>query len=195
MSSCEDRAEIPLSELISRLGRAVQCVQFTHGLNPAQWEALRYIARANRYSRTPSALAEYLGTTKGTASQTVKALEAKGYLERRQTAADRRVSRLELTDAGSKLLALDPLRRVEASLAHLELDVQDTLQQITDLFTGMQSACGMQAFGVCQCCARFEEGLSGSATEGPHRCGLTGEALSEADSARICVNFESEQSR
>lgn len=55
-------------ELVNRLGRAVHCMQFARGLNPAQWEALRFVVRANRYSRTPSALAGFLGTTKGTAS-------------------------------------------------------------------------------------------------------------------------------
>ena len=65
---------VRIADLIDRVSRAVQRLQYTGGLNPAQWVALRYIAQANRYSRSPSAVAEYLGTTKGTASQTLKAL-------------------------------------------------------------------------------------------------------------------------
>src|SRR5690606_124477 len=49
--------------LLDRLSRLSRELQFVDGLNPAQWEALRFVARANRYSRTPTALAEYLGST------------------------------------------------------------------------------------------------------------------------------------
>ena len=73
-----------VAALMDRLSRAMQRAQYAGGLNPAQWEALRYIARANRYSRSPSAVAEYLGATKGTVSQTLKALEHKGCTKGRQ---------------------------------------------------------------------------------------------------------------
>ena len=45
-------------------------------------EPLRYFARANTFSRTPSAFAEFQATTRGTASQAIKVLEARGYLAR-----------------------------------------------------------------------------------------------------------------
>ena len=48
-------------------------------LSPAQWMALRYFARANPFSRTPSAFAAFQATTRGTASQAIKALEASGW--------------------------------------------------------------------------------------------------------------------
>src|SRR3974377_1180868 len=51
-------------------------------LSPAQWMALRFFARANSFSRTPSAFAEFQATTRGTASQAIKALEAGGGLAR-----------------------------------------------------------------------------------------------------------------
>jgi DNA-binding MarR family transcriptional regulator len=60
----------PTASLVDRLARAVHCLQYAEGLNPAQWVALRYLGCANRYSRTPTGLAEFLATTKGTASQT-----------------------------------------------------------------------------------------------------------------------------
>ena len=56
-----------IANAVNRLCRIAHSLQFAHGLNPAQWDALRYIARANKYSTTPGNLAEYLGTTKGTA--------------------------------------------------------------------------------------------------------------------------------
>ncbi len=55
-----------IAELLDRVSRLARELQFVDGLNPAQWEALRFIARANRYSRSPGAFAEFIGTTKGT---------------------------------------------------------------------------------------------------------------------------------
>jgi DNA-binding MarR family transcriptional regulator len=66
-------------DLIERMGRLLRASDHASGLNPAQAEALRYLLRANRFSRTPAALAEYLGSTRGTVSQTLLALEAKGW--------------------------------------------------------------------------------------------------------------------
>src|SRR3546814_3015773 len=64
--------------LLDRLSRLTRELQFVDGLNPAQWEALRFLATANKYSRPPPALAEYLGATKGTVSQNLIAPESKG---------------------------------------------------------------------------------------------------------------------
>ena len=69
---------------LERLTRLMRAGEHEGGLNPAQWEALRYLARANRFSRTPAALADFLGTTRGTVSQTVIALERTGHLTRGQ---------------------------------------------------------------------------------------------------------------
>src|SRR5262249_49357786 len=77
-------------------------------LSPAQWMALRYFARANTFSRTPSAFAEFQATTRGTPSQAIKALEAGGYLVRQRSKADGRSVSLRLTSKGKKALARDP---------------------------------------------------------------------------------------
>jgi DNA-binding MarR family transcriptional regulator len=66
------------AELLLMVGRLVQFEGYDGGLSPAQWMALRFFARANSFSRTPSAFAEFQATTRGTASQAIKALEAGG---------------------------------------------------------------------------------------------------------------------
>ncbi len=53
-----------LSRLLDRIGRMARGLQYCHGLNPAQWDSLRFVAQANRFSQTPGALAVFLGTTK-----------------------------------------------------------------------------------------------------------------------------------
>src|SRR5213595_1391062 len=96
------------AELLLQVGRLVQAEGYDGELSPAQWMALRFFARANSFSRTPSAFAEFQATTRGTASQAIKALEAGGYLVRQRSEADGRSVSLRLTNKGKKALARDP---------------------------------------------------------------------------------------
>src|SRR5262245_43705339 len=96
------------AELLLLVGRLVQAEAYDGKLSPAQWMALRYFARANTFSRTPSAFAEFQATTRGTASQAIKALEAGGYSVRQRSKADGRSVSLRLTSKGKKALARDP---------------------------------------------------------------------------------------
>lgn len=64
--------------------------------------------------------ANFQGTTKGTASQTVAALVRKGYLERVADKNDRRVHRLVLTESGTELLDQDPLQALAQAVDRLE---------------------------------------------------------------------------
>src|SRR6202140_321010 len=91
------------------VGRLVQTEGYHGELSPAQWMALRFFARANSFSRTPSAFAEFQATTRGTASQAIKALEAGGYLVRQRSKADGRSVTLRLTDKGKEAIARDPV--------------------------------------------------------------------------------------
>jgi DNA-binding MarR family transcriptional regulator len=98
-----------LVELIERLGRIAHLRGFHANLNPAQWAALRFLARANPSVRTATGFARANGTTQGTATQTISALARKGLVERSPDPEDRRVVRLDLTRQGVALLADDPL--------------------------------------------------------------------------------------
>ena len=180
-----------VGELLSRLGRAIHCLQFSSGLNPAQWEALRFMARANHYSRTPSALACYLGTTKGTASQTLKALETKGLVVRHCCEQDRRVSRLELTRAGSDLLKEDPIGKIESVCREAGVDCKFTVGTLARLLEEVQDGLDLKEFGVCGDCTHFCGDKKLANATGEFHCGLTGEGLSTSDVRHICVEFAS----
>src|SRR5436305_13895081 len=112
------------AELLLLVGRLVQADSYEGELSPAQWMALRFFARANSFSRTPSAFAEFQATTRGTASQAIKALEAGGYLARRPSQADGRSVTLRLTNKGKKALARDPFEVLVPAF-----DAQDVLQR------------------------------------------------------------------
>ena len=176
-----------IAELLDRLGRATHALQFAHGLNPAQWEALRFLGRANRYSRSPSTLAEYLGTTKGTASQTLRALETKGYVRRGRDCADRRGVSLEITDAGRELLALDPIRDVEGAISALSGPCASMLAEgLTHVLDKVRSQCRQGMFGFCERCCH----LVGAGEAQVSQCGLTGEVLGKDECRQLCVNFK-----
>ena len=178
-----------LSRLLDRLGRMSRGLQYCHGLNPAQWDCLRFIGQANRFSRTPGALASFLGTTKGTASQTLNALEKKGYLSRVPDPNDRRVRHIELTDLGARLLDEDPLNCLDKAISDLPPETVDTMSAgLTQLCADMQSRCGGQDSGVCQTCGHLE----GTTATGNMMCGLKQAELSCEDATRFCVNFMSE---
>ncbi len=163
-------------------------MQFAHGLNPAQWEALRFLAHANRYTRNPSALAEYLRTTKGTASQTLKALETKGLVQRVAVPHDRRAVRLDLSDAGRVALERDPLRDLEAAAAGLGADLESAGKVLAALTGGLERRAGLKGFGLCRDCTHFCKNAAVAALGGPHQCGLMRESLSVQETTKICIN-------
>lgn len=108
-----------LARLIEQVGKAAYNLGFTPGLNPAQWAALRYFDEATLERRTVTGFAQFQGTTKGTASQTIAALVRKGYLMRVADKLDRRIHRLVLTDESTALLKGDPLQQLSDALETL----------------------------------------------------------------------------
>lgn len=170
------------AELIGRLDRLARAGERLGALNPVQWEALRYLARANRFSRTPAALAEFLGSTRGTVSQTLIALEAKGYVEKRSSARDGRSVDLGLTKAGRAALTDDSIAELAEDLA-AGTDAAKLADLLESGLRAVLARRGGKAFGACRTCRHFQ-------TEGkaaPYRCALLDEPLSAQDAELICV--------
>ena len=146
------------AELLLMVGRLVQFEGYDGGLSPAQWMALRFFARANSFSRTPSAFAEFQATTRGTASQAIKALEAGGYLVRQRSKADGRSVTLRLKDKGKKALARDPfevlVRAVDALDVEEQTAMHDALHQV---LTTVAASGARRRFGVCRDCTYLVE--------------------------------------
>lgn len=158
-----------------------------YGLLPVQMQALHYLSRCNRYSNTPAGVTDFLGSTKGTVSQTLLLLERKGCIVKQPDAADGRVVHLVLTAHGKVLLdeLLPPPLFVQAS-QRLSSDGLESLEgTLTEFLRVLQWSNDSRTFGVCQTCQFFQRGEQG------YRCGLTHEALTQADSVRICREHES----
>ncbi|MFC6657468.1 MarR family transcriptional regulator [Roseibium salinum] len=96
-------------DLIDRLSRLIAAEEWNGPLNPSQFAALSYLARANRFSRAPSHVADYLATTRGTASQTLKALARKGLIAETRSQEDKRSIRYDVTDHGIDLWKTRPV--------------------------------------------------------------------------------------
>ena len=180
------------AELLLLVGRLVQTEAYDGELSPAQWMALRFFARANSFSRTPSAFAEFQATTRGTASQAIKALEAAGYLVRQRSQADRRSVTLRLTSKGKKTLARDPFEVLVRAVVTLDAGVQTAMQAaLHQVLTTLAETAACRRFGVCQDCAYLGgETCSTSTTGSALECLLFSVPIESEDARLLCVHFQ-----
>lgn len=153
------------------------------GLQPVQLEALHFLGRCNRYSNTPLGVAEFLGLTKGTVSQTLGVLEASGLIEKQADSRDRRVVHLNLTERGRQVVAeCIPPRVLRAAIEGWPQDEREEVTAtLVRVLRRLQVANGLKTFGACGTCRHhlLEE-------NGARRCGLTSEPLSDEDAGRLC---------
>lgn len=174
--------------LLERISRVLHNEGHSNGLKPTQWEALRYLARANIHSRNPSALTAYLGMTKGTVSQTLNALTRKKLVEKKTDGTDRRQIHIDLTPAGLEILSRDPLHNFASSVSALSAPQKNELSEALHLFLhkALEARSG-KPFGACRTCRYFQaDGKDGSAT-----CGLLNVRLDASEYGKICVGHES----
>ena len=172
---------------LERLARLMRAREHDDGLNPAQWEALRFLSRANRFSNSPGALTRYLGATKGTVSQTLIALERKGYIARALREGGRKSISLSLTAKGVEALTRDPWADLARAAEDLGGKTKRRLQRgLAELLEQELGRSGVASFGVCSTCRFFRERGRSEDVRGPHLCMLFEDALSEDDSQRIC---------
>ena len=183
-------SERAVAELIEQVGRAAYGDGFAAGLNPAQWAALRYFGRANRFSRTVGAFAQFHGSTRGTASQTVKSLVKKGYLTRTPVPRDRRSYFLNLSTDGRAMLTGDPVHELTEAVRGLSPSRLSNLSESLDrILVQMLTRRGQPRFGVCMCCCHLRLGACRGHSQGPHECGLLGEPLSQQETTEICADY------
>lgn len=165
--------------LIERLARLSAGAVWEGDLNPSQAAALDYLAKANRFSRSPSHVAEYLASTRGTVSQTLKSLVRKGLLAEAPTAGDRRSIRYRLTEmARERIHRASPLEEAGRRLpAPQRADLADGL---AELLHEALRARGMRSFGVCRTCRHHRAGANGA------HCTLLKVDLKPEEAGQIC---------
>ena len=173
-------------DLIERLGNLVRAdvraVCHASGVRPVQLEALHYLTQCNRYSDTPQAVAEYLGLTKGTVSQTLKVLEEKGLLKKRSDPGDKRVVHLTPTASGRRLVErVVPSDLLAMGVGRLSKSEQKaTGEALRLLLRSVQKANSLRTFAPCHSC-RFNQKIDDG-----YLCELTQESLTADDVVLIC---------
>jgi len=185
------------AELLLLVGRLVQAEGYHGELSPAQWMALRFFARANQFSRNPSAFAEFQATTRGTASQAIKALEAGGYLVRQRSEADGRRVALRLTDKGKEAIARDPFEALVRAVESLDPEEQTAVRNaLHHVLTAVAASGAHRHFGVCPDCGHLGgEACCGSprATRSTLECLLFGVPMEPEDAGLLCVHFSAKE--
>ncbi|MBO9449862.1 winged helix-turn-helix transcriptional regulator [Tropicibacter sp. R16_0] len=169
--------------LINRLARLDSAAGWDGDLNPTQRAALEYLSEANQFSRSPSHVADYLGTTRGTMSQTLKALMRKGYAAEHRQKSDQRSISYELTEAG--LAAVTEPNPIADAIGNLPADVQGALKDgLRQSLKLALEANGGQSFGRCKTCAYHD-----AASENGF-CTLLGLQLDPGENNKICIEHK-----
>ena len=180
-------------QLIQRLAVVAQAenrqLAGSAGLQPVHIDVLRYLARCNRYSNTPAAIGHYLGSTKGTVSQSIKVLEREKLISKLSDTRDGRVVRLRLLKKGRDLLRrVDHESAIQAAVRNAGAEKRQILaNSLAALLRRAQQLNDLKSFGVCSTCRFFNRHADGS-----FRCGITNEPLTVDDSMRICVEHENQ---
>jgi MarR family transcriptional regulator, negative regulator of the multidrug operon emrRAB len=178
-----DTTILKLIERISTLLRSEERKKFAAiGLQPVHAQMLEYLSICNAHSDTPAAVAEYLGLTKGTISQSIQVLERKGYIARSQDAEDGRVVHLSLSTTGRQLLTeMQPadifVLAEQAVASKVFTSIGDALQAT---LLALQKANNARSFGVCNTCVNFIE------VDNHYQCAATQLPLTWTHAEKIC---------
>lgn len=149
-----------IRELVDRIARIGQAGEWEGDLNPTQRAALAYLTRANRFSRSPSHVAGYLSATRGTVSQTLKALARKGCVEEVHSALDRRSISYRVTDKGLAAAALDT--DIGAALARYgDKEAAELAAALKQLVGRLITVRGGRSFGACRTCRHHRRNPAG----------------------------------
>jgi DNA-binding MarR family transcriptional regulator len=176
-----------LLELVERLGNLMRSELRKAGsdesLQPVHLQALIYLSKANRYSNTPQALADYLGLTKGTVSQTLLLLDRRGLIERFEDDIDRRVVRLRLSSAGEQMLAeSQPALAWQNATRNISPNrIRNATSALREALVTLQEDNEGTIFGECGTCAWCQK-----LSQRISRCGRMGDRLSGPETRKIC---------
>ena len=173
-----------IAELLVHIGCAARGETPSSDLTAAQWTCLRFFARANASTRTPSAFASFHATTRGTASQIIKTLEQRGLLSRRRSEHDGRSVCLDVTDRGQALLARDPLLDLVSALDNLGPANREMLRlSLARVAHAIAEIRATPSFGTCLDCSHFTP--SGAAPA----CACLSMRLSADQIGQLCQNY------
>ncbi len=171
-----------LRALIERVARLAAADAWADQLNPTQLATLDYLTRANRFSRAPSHVADYLCATRGTVSQTIKALERKGFITGAGSKTDKRRRSYDATDKGWKAVAREP--EIVQALRSLPEPLSKGLENgLREILSTLLSRRGGHPYGICKTCKFHQKQPKGA------YCQLLEVELIEREPDQICHEY------
>lgn len=170
---------IEFRALLDRILRICAAEDWTDDISPAQRAVLTYLGRANRFSRAPSQIADYLNATRGTISQTLKTLARKGLVTETRSDRDKRSISYEIAQKGQSILERDST--IESVFKSMPEENAETLSRLLrDVIAAVLKEHGGRSFGICRSCQYHLTGSGGA------RCALLDEPLSKLEANEIC---------
>ena len=151
-------------------------------LQLVHFQVLEYLSLCNKYSDTPAAIANFLGMTRGTVSQSLIILEKRGYIKKNQDTLDKRVFHIQLFQKGRNILKKAmPTELFNKASVILEANSSIVAGEefFIEVLGALQKANESNSFGVCKTCKNFTKSHG-------FFCELTREKLSKNDSEKIC---------
>lgn len=180
---------------LDRIARGVrahrQAVATAAGITLLQADLVRTLADGTPPPALAGPLAAELGVSQPTVSDSLAALERKGFLTREETPGDRRRSTFTLTRAGKRLAAdlaeADGVLRAGIDVLP-EADQATALRVLLGLITGLLDTGVLAAARTCPTCRFFDDG------DGT-RCTLLGVELTPGDLRVDCADHQVRVSR
>ncbi len=172
-----------LRDLIERVARINAADEWRDDLNPTQWAALSYLARANRFSRSPSQVAAFMSATRGTVSQTLKALARKELIEEVRSETDRRWISYAVGPKGRRVLERSTV--IDGAIETLDPSQRQSLiEGLEALVRGALKARDQRSFGLCRTCPHHKSTRAGG------YCMLLREELTREEAGQICFEHQ-----
>lgn len=174
-----------LAEAFAKVGLAVRSQQWDAagraGINPAQAQVLALL-----HAREPNGLrlndiAEELAVTPASASDSVAALERKGFITKQRSADDGRAISVKLTRKGRTFASRDaaaPPLFDEAADYLTDEERAVLLRAMLKMIRTMQRRRQIPVARMCVTCAHFRPNAHASAAE-PHHCALVDAAFGD----------------
>lgn len=171
--SVADRVAVALAKVGLAMKNAQLAQAQEGGLSATQQQILAILAA--RGAQRPTAIAQRLGVTTATVSDSIKSLCDKGLAERERDPDDARAQRVTLTPKGR--------RRAESSMGwpdflvgaidKLSPDKQEAfLQGLVELIATLQREDKIPQSAMCVTCVYFQPWKHGPSVAAPHHCGL-----------------------
>jgi len=152
-------------------------------LQLVHFQVLEYLSLCNKYSDNPAAIANYLGMTRGTVSQSLIVLEKRELIKKTQDNSDKRVFHIQLLIRGRNIIKKvkpSELFNRAATILQDNTSIAAGEEVFIEALRALQKANDSNSFGICKTCINFSRKPSG------FFCELTQEKLSKSDSDKIC---------